>query len=58
MVELGWFVVRPFVNELQVWWRRRHDLRWGFRTWRTLFFLCVIVLFLPCHGSGAFLRQR
>lgn len=46
MVELGWFVVRPFVNELQVWWRRRHDLRWGFRTWRTLFFLTVIVLFL------------
>lgn len=46
MVELGWFVARPFVNELQVWWKRRHDLRWGFRTWRTVFFLGALVLFL------------
>lgn len=46
MVELGWFVVRPFVNELQVWWQRRHDLRWGFRTRRTLFCFVALVLFL------------
>jgi Membrane-fusion protein len=46
MVELGWFVVRPIVNELQVWWQHRHTLRWEYRTGRTLIIFCALMLFL------------
>ena len=48
-VELGWFIARPIVGELAVWWRRRGELRWGRETRRStvLAVLLVAVLFVP-----------
>ncbi|MGC0153114.1 HlyD family efflux transporter periplasmic adaptor subunit [Chromobacterium vaccinii] len=46
MVELGWFVVRPIVAELAVWWRRRADLRWRAETRRSAALLALLALFL------------
>ena len=53
MVELGWFIVRPIFGELKVWGRRRADLRWQGRTWRSAALLTAVVLFfvLPWHGD-------
>ncbi|UTH76152.1 HlyD family efflux transporter periplasmic adaptor subunit [Chromobacterium sp. IIBBL 290-4] len=49
MVELGWFIVRPIVAELQVWRRRRGELQWRRETRRsaTLAVLLVLALLLP-----------
>ncbi|UGA40409.1 HlyD family efflux transporter periplasmic adaptor subunit [Chromobacterium haemolyticum] len=45
-VELGWFIARPVVGELMVWWQRRTDLRWGRATRRSAAALLVLMLAL------------
>jgi putative peptide zinc metalloprotease protein len=53
MVELGWFIVRPILGELMVWWQRRNTLRWQKRTLRSAVLLAAVILFfvLPWHGD-------
>lgn len=45
-VELGWFIARPVVGELMVWWQRRTDLYWGRETRRSAAALLVLTLAL------------
>ncbi len=44
-VELGWFIVRPIVGELKVWWQRRAELRWQRETHRSVALLTALMLF-------------
>lgn len=48
-VEIGWFLALPIVREIQVWWRRRAELRWNRHTVRTTIVagLLALVLLLP-----------
>lgn len=48
-VEIGWFLALPIVREIQVWWRRRAELRWNRHTARTTVVaaLLALVLLLP-----------
>jgi putative peptide zinc metalloprotease protein len=45
-VELGWFIARPIVGELRIWWLRRADLRWQSETRRSAALLGLALLFL------------
>ncbi|WP_233164415.1 HlyD family efflux transporter periplasmic adaptor subunit, partial [Chromobacterium sp. ASV23] len=45
-VELGWFIARPIVGELRIWWLRRADLRWQSETRRSAALLGLVLLFL------------
>ena len=45
-VELGWFIARPIVGELMVWWQRRADLRWCRQTRRSAAALLILSLAL------------
>ena len=48
-VEIGWFLALPIAREIQVWWRRRAELRWNRHTVRTTIVagLLALVLLLP-----------
>lgn len=43
VVELGWFIGKPLMAELSVWWRQRHQIRTG-RRW--LLFVLLLALLL------------
>ena len=49
LVEIGWFIVRPLWQELNVWWSRRHGVSWNRVTRRTLLstLLLLLALLLP-----------
>lgn len=51
-VEIGWFLGLPIAREVQVWWRRRAELRWNRRTLRTslLAVLLGVIAFVPWQG--------
>lgn len=36
LVELGWFIVLPFVKEIEVWWKLRSGMRWNWPARRSL----------------------
>lgn len=54
-VELGWFIARPIVGELKVWWQRRKDLQWCRQTRRStaLLLSLLLVLILPWQQEVA-----
>lgn len=51
-VELGWFIVRPIVGELRVWWGRRAELRWQTETRRSTAMLGALLLLLAIPWSS------
>lgn len=46
LVEVAWFILRPLLQELEVWWRRRHGLAWNKATRRTAALLAILLLAL------------
>lgn len=52
-VEIGWFLVLPILRELDVWRRRRGELRWNRQTLRTalLAAIAALVLLLPWQSA-------
>lgn len=54
-VELGWFIARPIMGELRVWWQRRHDMVWCRQTRRSAVLASVMVLWgiVPWQGEIA-----
>lgn len=62
-VEIGFFVVRPVFSEARVWWRRREDIRFSWRTALTAagFAAIAALLLLPWRSgveAPAVLRSR
>lgn len=43
LVEVGWFILRPLVQEFSVWWQRRQSLCWNWPLRRTTGFLLLSV---------------
>ncbi|MYM91806.1 peptidase M50, partial [Rugamonas sp. FT82W] len=54
-VELGWFIARPIVGELMLWWRRRAELRWCRASRRSALLLALLTgwLVLPWQAEVA-----
>nr|WP_294867845.1 site-2 protease family protein [uncultured Pseudogulbenkiania sp.] len=52
-VELGWFIIRPIVGELLIWWRRRAELHWQQATRRSaaLFGMLLLLVVLPWQSD-------
>jgi len=52
-VELGWFLGLPIWRELMVWWSRRSELRWNYRTVRSALLALALAawLFIPWQGA-------
>lgn len=53
VVEVGYFIVRPVVNELHAWWKRRADLHWNRHTKLISAGLAVflVLLFVPWRSA-------
>jgi putative peptide zinc metalloprotease protein len=45
-VEIAWFILKPLNKELQVWNKRRSNIRWFGAGGRTVFVVTVLLLFL------------
>ncbi len=45
-VELGWFIARPILGELRVWWQQRAHMRWNPASVRSLLLLLLVLLSL------------
>ncbi len=67
VVEIGWFIALPIINELKVWWQRRESLRLNLTLIRTMLFMAIGfgLLLLPWQTTvkapamlGAIYEQR
>jgi putative peptide zinc metalloprotease protein len=46
MVELGWFIAMPIVNELKLWWKNRALMQWNRATRRSVAIVAVLLAFV------------
>lgn len=46
VVELGWFIVLPFLKEFDVWWKLRESMRWNAQARRSAAVLAGLLLLL------------
>lgn len=53
LVEVGWFIIRPLMQEIEAWWQRRHGMAWNRATRRTVTVVALFFawLLLPWQGE-------
>jgi len=53
LVEIGWFILRPMVREVGIWWQRRGDLRWNRQCSRSAIaaLAVLLIVLLPIRHS-------
>lgn len=53
LVEIGWFIIRPLMQEVEAWWQRRHGIGWNRATRRTVTVIALFFawLLLPWQGE-------
>lgn len=53
LVEIGWFILLPMIQEAENWWQRRHGMTWNNATRRTVLTTALLMtwLILPWQGE-------
>ncbi|MFT5320646.1 MAG: putative peptide zinc metalloprotease protein [Pseudohongiellaceae bacterium] len=53
VVEIAYFIVRPILREVAIWWKMRKEICWNHGTKRAVVFCTILLLFLilPWYGN-------